>query len=186
MKGVVKKYFGNSIIEVNPDKYSDKRGYFMELYRNNFLKKNGISEKFKQENISLSKKKYTFRGLHFQTYPKSQSKLVSVLNGKIIDIIVDLRRFSKTYGRHIKIKLDSKNIKLLYIPVGFAHGFLTLENNTVVSYKVSEYYSPKNEKTLSILDKNLKINLGVSKNKLIISNKDLNGIEINRLINIKF
>lgn len=186
MNASIKKYFGKSVLEIKPTKYSDNRGYFMEFYHNNFFKKIGLFDIFTQENISYSKKKYTFRGLHFQTYPKSQSKLISVISGKIVDVIVDLRKFSKTYGKHIKITLDSKNIKLIYIPAGFAHGFLTLENNTVVSYKVSEYYSPKHEETLSIFDKKLKIKLGLSKSKLILSDKDLNGSELNNFSNIKF
>ena len=186
MNASIKKYFNNSVLEINPKKYLDERGYFMEFYHNNFLTKIGLKDKFKQENISFSKKKYTFRGLHFQTYPKSQAKLISVLNGKIIDIIVDLRPTSKTYGNHIKVVLDSKKIKLLYIPIGFAHGFITLEDNTLVSYKVSNYYSPKHEKTLSVFDKKLKISLGVSKKNLILSKKDINGLEIKELSKSKF
>ena len=158
----------------------------MEYYHKNNYKNYGINENFKQENISYSKKKYTFRGIHFQTYPKAQSKLITVLSGEIIDIIVDLRKNSKTFGKSIKILMNSKTISLLYIPKGFGHGFLTLKNETLIGYKVSNYYSPKNEKTLSINDDKIKINLGVNKNKLIMSKKDMNGLKLENLSNIRF
>ena len=182
----IKNYFNNNIIQIFPNKIVDTRGFFIESFHKNLLSNYGIKENFKQENISVSKKKYTFRGIHFQLYPMAQSKLVSVLNGEILDIIVDLRPKSKTFGKSIKIKMSSDKISLLYVPRGFGHGFLTLKNNTLVKYKVSEYYSPKNEKTLSINDNTLKIRLGISKKLLIMSKKDKNGLKLEDLNNIRF
>ena len=186
MKASIQNLFGGSVLLISPEKIIDNRGFFFENYCKKFFKEIGIYEEFIQENISYSKKTYTFRGIHLQTYPKSQSKLVTVLKGKILDIVFDFRKSSKTFGQHIKLKLFSNDSKYLYIPKGFVHAFCTLEPNTIVSYKVSEHYSPKNEKTISVFDKNLNLKLGISKNKLILSSKDRNGMLLNDFIKFKY
>ncbi len=186
MKVRIKKYFNKNITQIFPKKFLDNRGFFMETFQKKIFNDLGIKDNFKQENISFSKNKNTFRGIHFQTYPKAQSKLVTVLSGEILDIIIDLRFRSKTFGKSITINLGADKMSMLYIPSGFGHGFLTLKKNTLVSYKVSEYYSPKNEKTLSIKDNKININLGISKNKLIMSEKDKKGLKLEEIKKIRF
>ena len=185
MKIKLKKYFNKNIIQIFPKQFLDNRGFFMETFQKKIFKNMGINDNFKKENFSFSKNKNTFRGIHFQTYPMAQSKLVTVLSGEIIDIVVDLRFNSKTFGRSIKIKLGSDKMSMLYIPAGFGHGFLTIKKDTLVSYKVSEYYSPKHEKTLSINDSKINIRLGISRDKLILSKKDKNGLKLHEIQKIK-
>ena len=113
MKASIRNLFGGSVLLISPKKINDHRGFFIENYCKKFFKEIGVYEEFIQENISYSKKTYTFRGIHLQTYPKSQSKLVTVLKGKILDIVFDLRKSSKTFGKHIKLKLFSNDFKYL-------------------------------------------------------------------------
>lgn len=161
---------------IKPNIFKDQRGFFFEKYTKDKLN-SYLNYKFNflQENQSLS---YSgvFRGLHFQTKPFEQAKLVCVNFGKILDIIVDIRFNSPTYGKHIKIFLDSDKNNLLFIPRGFAHGFLTLENNTIVNYKVDNFYSRNHERSLNLFDPQLKINLKKIKKKIIMSKKDKNGL----------
>ena len=126
----------------SPKVFEDERGYFTEFYnKEDFDAVIGEESKFVQDNISCSHKN-VIRGLHFQKPPFSQGKLIQVLRGKVMDVIVDIRRDSKTYGEHCKIELSDKNHKKLWIPSGFAHGFQTLEDNTEVIYQMSEFYYP--------------------------------------------
>ncbi len=155
-------------------KHRDSRGYFYEIF--NKLDKNKFNLPiFNQDNISFSKNTGTLRGIHFQKNPFQQGKLISVINGKIQDIIVDIRKKSKNYGNYMSIILSKKNNKQVYIPPGFAHGFLTLENNTLVAYKVSRKYNKKSEVSILWDDKDLKIKWQINK-KPILSKKDKNGI----------
>jgi dTDP-4-dehydrorhamnose 3,5-epimerase len=140
MKFSTNWYLGNSVCELIPNKIEDKRGFFSEVYKQSSFHEIGIKDQFIQENHSYSKNLYTFRGLHFQKPPFEQAKLVRVLKGSIIDIAVDLRVNSDTYLQHRLFQLSDKNFKQAYIPVGFAHGFLTLEENCEISYKVSNFY----------------------------------------------
>ena len=140
---------------------------------------------FIQENQSLSKKN-VFRGFHFQINPFSQSKLISVYKGKILDVIVDIRSNSKYFGKFLKIYLDSKNNNSLFIPKGFAHGFFALSEGTVVNYKVDNYYSKIHEKCLLLTDKKLRLNLTLSTKKKIISKKDKLGMSLNEIFENKF
>ena len=151
---------------IKPNLIKDKRGFFSELYNLKSLQKI-IKGHFKQENISLSLKKNTFRGFHFQIGKYSQSKLLSVVCGEIDDFILDLRKSSKTYGKTIKINLSENSKKLLFIPKGCAHGFLTKKNNTIINYKVDEYYNKKSDSGINLLGSGI-----IFKNKLIISKKD--------------
>ena len=125
---------------ITKNSFSDERGFFVENYKQSYFQEQGISDIFVQDNMSVSHKG-VFRGLHFQRKPFETSKLVSVLNGEIIDFIVDLRPNSKTYTWYETVHLTAENKKMLYVPGGYAHGFLSLENNTIVTYKCSCEYN---------------------------------------------
>ena len=164
----------NGIIIIDSEEFKDSRGSFTENF--NLKKFRKISKKrkinFVQDNLSVSKKG-VFRGLHFQhRYP--QAKLVSVLSGEILDIVVDLRKSSKSFGDWASYKISKKNKKQLFIPEGFAHGFLSLTNDTKVLYKVSDYWNSKDEYTLKYDDQ--KINLKLPFLPTSISRKDKQGL----------
>jgi dTDP-4-dehydrorhamnose 3,5-epimerase len=186
MKFEVKWHLGNAVCELTPKKIEDKRGFFSEVYQKNSFEEIGIKDYFIQENHSFSKNKYTFRGLHFQKPPFEQAKLVRVLQGSIIDIAVDLRVNSETYLQHRLIDLSAKNFKQVYVPVGFAHGFLTLEENCEISYKVSNPYDYESDVSISIFDEELGIELPCQKENITISDKDHDGVLINTLDKILF
>ncbi len=158
------------LILITPEVFQDKRGFFLETYKESDFAKNGIKEKFVQENHSKSKKG-VLRGLHFQKPPFSQGKLVRVIRGEIFDVAVDIRKNSKTYGKWVGIKLSEKNKKMLYIPPGFAHGFCVLSDFAEVIYKCTKPYSPKHESGILWNDKTLKIKWPIK--KPILSKKDL-------------
>ena len=128
---------------VVPKRHIDARGWFAESFHEDRLRNAGIPCHFVQDNQLSSKKAGTLRGLHFQLPPAAQAKLVSVVRGRILDVAVDLRRGSPTYGNHVAIELSAESGHQLYIPVGYAHGLLTLEDDVVVMYKVTNYYAPK-------------------------------------------
>ncbi|MGL4307860.1 MAG: dTDP-4-dehydrorhamnose 3,5-epimerase [Cetobacterium sp.] len=165
---------GLKIIE--PKIYGDERGFFYEFFNLKTLKEIGIEEEFLQGNHSKSSKG-VLRGLHFQ-YKNSQGKLIRVLRGKILDVVVDLRKNSETFGKYYKIELTEENRKQIYIPRGFAHGFLTLEDNTEIEYLCTDYYNPSYEGGIRWNDKDLNIDwefekYQISESNLIISSKDL-------------
>jgi dTDP-4-dehydrorhamnose 3,5-epimerase len=128
-----------------PKRYADRRGWFGETFHDKRLRDLGIACTFVQDNQSRSIRKGTLRGFHFQKPPAAQAKLISVSHGRILDIAVDIRRNSPTYGRHVSADLSSGNGRQLFVPVGFAHGFVTLEDDVAVLYKVSDYYAPSGE-----------------------------------------
>jgi dTDP-4-dehydrorhamnose 3,5-epimerase len=161
-------YFNSSIKLISNDYFKDQRGFFYESFKS----KNFKNINFIQDNISFSKKKGTLRGLHFQKPPYEQAKLLYVLSGEIYDVVVDLRKNSKTYGKHFSIILSEKNCKSLFIPPGFAHGFQTLEKENIVFYSCTEYRSEGNEHGLNYNDKSLKIKWPLS--NPIVTNKDKN------------
>ena len=146
-------------------RYNDKRGFLREVFQKYIDKKNLVFS------VTSSSKKNVLRGLHLQT-KKSQDKYVTVLKGKILDVVVDLRKKSKTYGKHFKIILDENNSKFIFIPKGFAHGFLGLSKENIVLYSCTNYRHSQSEKSILWNDKDLKINWGI-KNP-IISKKDKN------------
>jgi dTDP-4-dehydrorhamnose 3,5-epimerase len=158
------------LILIEPQVFEDERGFFLETYKEKDFKKNGIKEKFLQENHSKSKKG-VLRGLHFQKEPFAQGKLIRVIRGEIFDVAVDIRKRSKTYGKWLGINLSDKNKKMLYIPPGFAHGFCVLSNFAEVVYKCTKPYSLKHEGGIRWDDKALNIKWPV-KNP-IVSKKDL-------------
>ncbi len=150
----------------------DGRGYFTRTYCKKEFKKFGVNDKWVQNNLSLNKNKSTLRGLHFQTKPFEEDKFVRCIQGSVMDYVLDLRKKSKTYMKLIQIKLSDKNFVSIYVPRGCAHGYITLENNTILSYSVTNYYNKKNERTFSFFNKKLKIKFPIKPK--YISKKDLN------------
>lgn len=155
-----------------PQKLGDDRGYFSETYKKSALEDSGIFIDFIQDNESLSTQTGTVRGLHFQLPPFDQAKLVRVLSGEILDIAVDIRPHSPTYGDHIAVKLNAEDGRQLLIPTGFAHGFCTLTDHVKIYYKVSAPYSKAHEGGLLWCDPDLNIDWPVSREKTILSDKD--------------
>lgn len=154
---------------LEPKVFEDQRGYFFESYNHELLIKSGLDLNFVQDNQSKSQKN-VLRGLHFQNPPSAQGKLVQVIRGAVIDVAVDIRKDSTTYGQHIAIELNEENKMMLYISEGFAHGFLTLWDDTIFSYKCTNYYNPSLESAIRWDDRDLNINWDVS--HPIVSDKD--------------
>ena len=166
----------SSISEVKvlrPEKHGDGRGFLSEVYNRKALSAAGIEIDFVQDNHSLSARKGTVRGLHFQAPPFAQAKLVRVVRGSVFDVAVDLRRGSATYGRHTSVVLSAEAWNQILIPAGFAHGFMTLEADTEVLYKVSDYYSPEHESGLLWNDPALGIQWPLPAEDVVLSDKDL-------------
>jgi dTDP-4-dehydrorhamnose 3,5-epimerase len=157
---------------IQPKVFEDERGYFYESYSKAEFEKNGIYADFVQDNQSLSQKG-VLRGLHFQNPPFAQGKLVRAIKGSILDVAVDIRKASPTYGQHFDIELNETNKTMLWIPPGFAHGFLTLEDNTIFSYKCSNIYNKASEDCILWNDPTLSINWKIDAPTL--SEKDKQG-----------
>jgi len=136
----------------------DERGYFMRVWDCQFWRQRGLTAAWVQENQSLSQRQGIIRGLHFQRPPHSETKLVRVASGAILDVFVDLRKASRTYGQWDSLELSAENQRMVYIPRGFAHGFCTLSENALVVYKVDAYYAPESEGGLKWNDETLRIN----------------------------
>ncbi len=132
------------LILIKPKVFQDARGYFLESFNRDKFRAIGIDEEFLQDNQSLSGKGIV-RGLHFQSPPHAQGKLVRVIKGSVLDVVVDIRKNSTTYGQHYDVELNETNFLMLYIPPGFAHGFATLEDDTIFSYKCTDVYHPETE-----------------------------------------
>ena len=159
----------SGLIECIPTKFEDERGIFYESYNQKRFAENGISEDFVQDNYSWSKKG-VIRGLHFQYAPNAQGKLVRCMTGKVIDVVVDIRKDSPTYGQHEKFILDSAIGNMLYVPAGFAHGFVALEE-TIFVYKCTKYWHKASESGIIYNDADLNINW--EEKNPIVSSKDL-------------
>ena len=157
---------------LSPRKHGDRRGFFSETYNRKALAVIGIDIDFVQDNHSYSADKGTVRGLHFQTPPFAQDKLVRVVRGSVFDIAVDLRQGSPTYGRHVSAVLSAQAWNQILVPIGFAHGFMTLEPDTEVIYKVSNYYAPDHDKGLLWNDPALGINWPIADEEAVLSDKD--------------
>lgn len=159
---------------IEPTIFSDDRGYFIESFRKNYLEeKVGQTLDFVQDNESKSTKG-VLRGLHYQIPPYTQAKLVRVISGSVLDVAVDIRESSPTFGQHVSAKLTGENKHQLFIPRGFAHGFVVLSDTAIFSYKVDNYYSPSHDRGILFDDEDLGIDWYVEKNDLRLSEKDLN------------
>ena len=157
---------------VGTRRFGDARGYFSETFSRRDFAALGIHDDFVQDNQSLSAPQGTVRGLHFQTAPHAQTKLVRVLRGRVLDVAVDLRVGSPTYGLHVSAELSAVNGLMLYVPVGFAHGFVTREPDTEVAYKVTGYYAPDCDGGIAWNDPMLGIDWGVTADRATLSDKD--------------
>ena len=157
---------------LTPARLGDNRGFFSETYNRRSFEEAGLHLEFVQDNHSFSAQVGTIRGLHFQSPPFAQDKLVRVAQGRVLDVAVDIRRSSKTFGRHFAIELSRENWRQLLVPAGFAHGFCTLEPNTEVLYKVTNYYSAANDFGLAFDDPALGIDWGVDNARAQLSERD--------------
>jgi dTDP-4-dehydrorhamnose 3,5-epimerase len=162
----------SDVIIIEPAVHGDERGYFVETFRADKLEAFlGYTINFCQDNESKSSKG-VLRGLHYQLPPAAQTKLVRVIQGSVLDVAVDIRKGSPTFGRHVAVELSEKNKRQMLIPRGFAHGFVVLEDDTVFAYKVDNYYSPECDRGISFDDESLGIDWILSKEELNLSAKD--------------
>ena len=155
-----------------PKRFSDMRGHFSETWSDRLFREKIENVSFVQDNQSMSAKKATVRGLHFQKPPYAQGKLVRVVRGSIFDITVDIRKGSPTYGRHVAVRLDAAEGAQLWVPPGFLHGFCTLEDQTEVFYKVTTYYSASHDAGVLWSDPDLGIDWPVEPESVVLSDKD--------------
>ena len=159
------------LLVIEPKIWRDDRGYFYESFNKKAFEEAGIKADFVQDNQSLSQKG-ALRGLHAQSNPSAQGKLVRVIKGSVTDVAVDIRRDSTTYGQHFTANLNEENHKMLWVPPGFLHGFVTLEDNTIFTYKVTNLYDKASEIGVLWNDKDLGIDWGIDASEVILSEKD--------------
>ena len=160
------------VIVIEPKVHGDERGYFVETFRADKLEKFlGYKINFCQDNESKSSRG-VLRGLHYQLAPSAQTKLVRVIQGKVLDVAVDIRKGSPTFGKYVSVELSAENKKQLLVPRGFAHGFVVLEDDTIFAYKVDNYYSPENDRGILFSDEALGIDWKIVHNELNLSAKD--------------
>jgi len=158
------------LLVIKPNIFGDNRGHFFESWSKESFAKNGLNLDFVQDNQSLSSKG-VLRGLHFQNPPFAQGKLVRVIKGAVLDVVVDIRKESSTYGKHFSIELNEENKTICWIPPGFAHGFVTLEDDTIFTYKCTGVYNSASEEALLWSDNDLNIDWGAI--NPLVSSKDL-------------
>jgi len=162
----------SDVIIIEPKVHGDERGYFVETFRADKLEKFlGYKINFCQDNESKSSRG-VLRGLHYQLSPAAQTKLVRVIQGSVLDVAVDIRKGSPTFGKHVAVELTAENKKQMLIPRGFAHGFVVLEDDTIFAYKVDNYYSPENDRGILFSDEALNINWQIPHTELNLSAKD--------------
>jgi dTDP-4-dehydrorhamnose 3,5-epimerase len=159
------------VVIIEPKVFKDERGYFMESFRQDLFEKNIGRINFIQDNESKSKKG-VLRGLHYQLPPFFQSKLVRVIKGSVIDVVVDIRKGSPTFGKYVAVELSEDNKRQLFIPRGFAHGFLVTSEEAVFVYKVDNYYSPESDRNIRFDDPDINIDWNFPKDKILVSEKD--------------
>lgn len=169
----VEKTFINGLLIIKPDVFEDSRGYFFESFNKENYKQIGIETNLVQDNVSKSNKG-TIRGLHYQVGKFAQGKMCSVLKGSVMDIAVDIRFGSPTFGKYFSIELSDENKNQLWIPVGFAHGFVVKSDDTIFTYKCTSTYNKESERSIIYNDSDLNINWQI--NNPIVSDKDLEGI----------
>lgn len=157
---------------IEPKVFGDNRGYFFESFSLRDFEANVGPVAFVQDNESFSAKKGVLRGMHFQKGDDAQAKLLRVVQGRVLDVAVDIRPGSATYGQYVKVELSADNKRMFFIPRGFAHGFLVLEDNTVFQYKCDNYYAPKSEGSFIWNDPDVAIEWGVEASSVILSEKD--------------
>ena len=159
---------------IKPLRRGDHRGWFSETFKASWLADQGVTHPFVQDNTAFSAAKGTLRGLHFQSPPHAQAKLVSVIQGRILDVAVDARKGSPTYGRYVSAELDAQNGLQIYVPAGFLHGYVTRAPDAVVQYKVSDVYAPDCDGGVLWNDPDLAIDWGIAASDAQLSAKDLN------------
>ena len=169
---IIEKTFINDLIIITPRVFEDARGYFFEAYNQAKFYENGINYQFIQDNQSFSKRG-VIRGLHLQINPFAQAKLIRVLEGEILDVAVDLRKNSPTYGQHFSVVLSNENKKQLMVPHGFAHGFSVLSETASVLYKVDQVYHKESERGIRYDDPTLAIDWQLSPEEIVVSEKDV-------------
>jgi len=163
----------DDVIIIEPKVFGDDRGYFVETFREDkLIEFLGFKVNFCQDNESKSSKG-VIRGLHYQLAPAAQTKLVRVIQGRVLDVAVDIREGSSTFGQHVAVELSAENKRQLFVPRGFAHGFVVLEDETVFAYKVDNYYSPENDRGIAFDDEAIGIDWQVVRSELNLSDKDL-------------
>ncbi|MEJ0075794.1 MAG: dTDP-4-dehydrorhamnose 3,5-epimerase [Alphaproteobacteria bacterium] len=169
----VKKLALPGLLQVKPRRFADSRGYFVETHNERTLAGAGIAARFVQDNESCSTRRGTIRGLHFQLPPAAQAKLVRVVRGSVYDVAVDLRVGSPSYGRWEGVTLTADGGEQLFVPRGFAHGYCTLEPDSIVAYKVDDFYSPANDSGLIWNDPAFAIDWPLGADQAVLSDKDL-------------
>ncbi|MDZ7629164.1 MAG: dTDP-4-dehydrorhamnose 3,5-epimerase [Parvularculaceae bacterium] len=168
----VKRTEIEGVLLLTPKRWADARGFFVETWNAERFRQAGLAHDFVQDNHSYSAEAGTVRGLHFQAPPRAQAKLVRVMRGAVMDVAVDVRRGSPTYGRHVRALLSAENGAQLFVPVGFLHGFATLEPHTDVAYKVTDFYSQAHDGAVIWNDADLGIDWGVDPGRAVLSDKD--------------
>lgn len=162
------------VLILTPKRFGDERGFFSESWNKRTLLEAGLSSEFVQDNHSLSTQKGTLRGLHFQIPPHAQAKLVRCGQGALLDVAVDIRQGSPTFGHSVMVELSASNGRQLFIPEGFAHGFVSLMDNTEILYKCSDYYAPTCDRSIAFDDPDLSIEWPISRSNAVLSDKDAN------------
>ena len=162
----------HDILIITPRRFSDDRGFFCETWNADVLAEHSINTVFVQDNQSLSRVTGTVRGLHFQSPPHAQDKLVRCGRGRLLDVAVDIRKGSPTYSEWVSVELSAENGKQLLIPKGFLHGFVTLEPDTEILYKCSDYYAPECDGAIRFDDPDIGIDWGISPDQAVLSEKD--------------
>ncbi|MEJ2124702.1 MAG: dTDP-4-dehydrorhamnose 3,5-epimerase [Alphaproteobacteria bacterium] len=160
------------VILVAPPVFGDARGWLSETYNARIFSAHGIDLRFVQDNVSFSAEIGTVRGLHYQLPPFAQDKLVRVVSGRILDVAVDIREHSPTFGKHVAVELSAENWRQLLVPAGFAHGFITRTANTIVAYKVTNFYAPDYDRGINWTDPALKIAWEIGEAEATLSSKD--------------
>lgn len=167
----------DGVLIITPRRFGDARGFFSEVWNKNTAHSAGVTDEFVQDNQSLSAEVGTVRGLHFQSPPHAQDKLVRCGRGALLDVAVDIRKSSVTYGRSIAVELSAENGRQLFVPKGFLHGFVTLKPDTEILYKCTDFYAPECDGAVYFNSVSLGIDWGVDPSKAIVSEKDANAVD---------